>query len=460
MVHPKILIEKQISCPVCRSISFLRYTNPRLYVAASRESDLHVVSYRWAEGIKNATPPHYFAVWQCPHCLFADLKDSIEKPEGGIKREQLLNSYLKSKREKRTVLHKLRGLVPEGEPDFKGAVAIHLAALKIARLPDQQYIDHNKVGRIALRLGWLFREMGAEPVGATGAIGDDENADIQSDIERLQNLLADLGSTIGDLRRKVTAHSPFQQSGETGRRDRYASLSTSLYDKLEEMRNLTASLHSAVIRERLGSINAAYNPEAKQSLSLKEILLPMRSHWPDLPASEKECLRIAISALDYSYRNETAFSSIEQSTKVVMLIVNLLCRVGDNEAALRYISEVYKSGMRNINELSRRIQEGKSKKSISPHDERMLRRKIANIQFSIRQAGEMRHELLDLLYKQHAATIDRILEGVADKPPQVQEKVLIQAGIPEEMVPDLRSRGVINDPKRQHNFNRKAKARS
>jgi len=100
---------------------------------------------------------------------------------------------------------KLRGLVPEGEPDFKGAVAIHLAALKIARLPDQQYIDHNKVGRIALRLGWLFREMGAEPVGATGAIGDDENADIQSDIERLQNLLADLGSTIGDLRRKVTA---------------------------------------------------------------------------------------------------------------------------------------------------------------------------------------------------------------------------------------------------------------
>ena len=177
--------------------------------------------------------------------------------------------------------------------------------------------------------------------------------------------------------------------------------------------------------------------------SLAEFLLPLRSHWPQMPSSEEEGLRIAIEALDHSYREETAFSSIEQSMKAVHLIIDLLCRVGDQERALKYIAEVYKSGMRSINELSRRVKTGRQSGTLKPHDEKMIRRKMGTIQLSIQQAGETRRDLFEVIYARHEKVIADIARQAKGKTPMQIEKMLVEQGIPEEMFSYLKTRGMV-----------------
>ena len=321
------LVSKKISCPICKRESNLLRINPRLYVAADRESDMHVSAYRWAEKIPGVTPPHYFAVWQCPQCLFADMADSIEKPSGTIKEDQLHETYLKSSRQQRAILHELRGLVPEEDLDFRGALALHLAALYIAGLPTREHVDHNTLGRLALRVGWLFRE-GGDVVVETAAAGDDAISQLQEEVENMQSHLSAMSSTLGGIGRYSRERA--EELGIADDKDNpYSSVAASMVDKFEEIRTLMTTMQRAVIRDRQGSLGPGSSAAKPANESLAAMLLPLRSHWPQMPSSEEECLRIAIEALDTSYREETAFSSIEQSMKAVHLIIDLLCRVGD-----------------------------------------------------------------------------------------------------------------------------------
>ena len=435
------LLIKNINCPICKRGSDLVRINPRLYVAADRESDMHVTSYRWGEKIPGVTPPHYFAVWQCPQCLFADLADSIEKPAGTIKEDQLHESYLKSSRQQRALVHELRTLVPEDDLDFRGALALHLAALYIASLPPKEHIDHNKLGRLALRVGWLFRE-GGDVTVSTAAAGDDTMSRLQAEVESMQSQLAEIGSTLGGIGRysqELAAELGLEKEEDNP----YSSVAASMIDKYEEIRTLLTTLQRAVIRDRQGSIKPGASSGKPTTDSLAEFLLPLRSHWPKLPSSEEEGLRIAIEALDHSYREETAFSSIEQSMKAVHLIIDLLCRVGDQERALKYIAEVYKSGMRSINELSRRVKTGRQSGTLKPHDEKMIRRKMGTIQLSIQQAGETRRDLFEVLYTRHEKVIADIAHKAKGKTPMQIEKMLAEAGIPEEMFSYLKTKGLV-----------------
>ncbi|HUX07018.1 MAG TPA: DUF2225 domain-containing protein [Acidobacteriota bacterium] len=448
MAKRNIFIEKQIECPVCKNRVPLRYVNPKLYVAASRESDMHVFSYRWSDDITDPVPPHYYSVWQCPRCLFADLADQIENPSGSLKDDHLHEAYLKSDKEQRAALVELRKLVSEGELGFNGAAAQHLAALIITQMPDSDSVNHNRLGRIALRLGWLFREQGGG--GKAVDIGEDSLAGMQEDVEKLQSLLGEAGSVLADLRLKAEERIQGDEDGDTS----YAGMAGSMRDKLEDVRTLLSTLQGAIIHDLDSSAPGSPGVSKTGPASLTELLYTLRSRWAELPRNEEECLRVAVKAFDYSYSNETAYKSIEQGIKVVMLIIDLLCRVGEQEEALRYISEVYKSGMRNISDLSARIRDGKKNKAMTPYDERMLRRKIGNIQFSIRQAGEIRRDLLEKLTKHYKATIDKALAKVTDNPVKDQEKALLEAGIPEEIIGDLKARKVIKEPKKKGLFGR------
>lgn len=445
MAKRNIFLDKQIECPVCKSRVPLRFVNPKLFVAASRESDMHVVSYRWAEDVSDPVPPHYYAVWQCPRCLFADLADNIENPSGSRKDDYLHEAYLKSDKEKRAVLVELRKLVPEGELEFNGAAAQHLAALMIAGMPETDNVNHDRIGRIALRLGWLFREQG----GGVKAIdlGEGSLARMQEDVEKLQSLLGEAGSVLADLRRKTE-----EQAGGEEADTSYSGMAGSMRDKLEDLRTLLSTIQGAILHDLDGSAGGSPDLSGAGPASLSKLLYTLRSRWAELPRNEEECLRMAVKAYDYSYSKETAFKSIEQGMKAVMLIIDLLCRVGEQEEALSYISEVYKSGMRSINDLSKRIRDGKKNKAMTPHDERMLRRKIGNIQFSIRQAGEIRHNLLEELNERYRLTIDKVLKQVSEKPVKAQEQALLDAGIPEEMIGDLKARKVIKEPKKKGLF--------
>ena len=133
-----IFIEKNVICPACKAGISMKYPNPKLYAAAGRDEDQRVTSYSWAGGIETDVLPHYYAVFQCPNCLLADMKESFETHGHGVKEKALHDAIQNSPFEKRMLLRKLRRFVPQGDINWQGAVALHLAAIYARLLPGEK----------------------------------------------------------------------------------------------------------------------------------------------------------------------------------------------------------------------------------------------------------------------------------------------------------------------------------
>lgn len=434
----KLFIKRQIRCPACRREVLLEYPNPRNYVVATRESDLHPTSYRWIGGEEVDLKPHYYFVWQCPFCYFAELTEKLESPKESVKDLYLKEAWEGIDPDKFQVLEAFRQLVPEGEMDFDGAAVLHLSAILITTLPEKQRIDHNKLGRLTLRLGWLFRERSmqeTEPVIKGGTIGR-----LRNDLERLEHQSVVLAEVIGDAKRSAAARDEelASQAGEA--QSPYLSILDSLSDKLDEMNTLILMIQRASLHDSDGDLEfleASLEPEEGE---LDTVLSKLRARWPTLPFNEEMCLRMAVDAYNYSYSNESAFQSIEQGMTIIRLIVDLLMRVKDYERSLLYIHQFYKVGMNNKVELRRRINTGRRTQKLTIHDESLLKRKIAHIDHAIREAGETRRYLLEILVKQYMPKIEEVLSKNMGATQRDRERALTKAKIPEELIPEIRRR--------------------
>lgn len=455
MAVRQIFVNKEVDCPSCRVKSQVNYPNPRLYVAASRESDMHVVLYRWAEGAETNVLPHYYAIWQCPSCMYADFVESVDNPGGASRTDATINAFKAIGMDQKLVLAALRKMVPrEGDINFEGSLALHLAALYVSYFPEGEDRNHNKIGRLALRIAWLFREQGG---GGQAIVSDSAHLENLKDrASRLERHLLTMRELLGEIRSFATARGAelgfAREGGDDENSNPYFPVIGSIADKLEEQQTLVSMIERLLISDSQGSISAG-SPHAPAELSaLSHNLLNIKPKWPALPSTEEQALRIAIKAFDYSYNHENFYQSIEQSMSVVSLIVDLYSRIGEHKEALNYVAEIYKSGMNNKQDLQRRIEAGRRNKSITPHDERNISRKIGNINIAIRQAGDTRRRLLELMMNKEQKNIDRILAETANASGAEQAKALEDAGMSEEIVRELRHRGLIKDDKKKGLF--------
>lgn len=455
MAVRQIFLSKEVECPSCKSKSNMSYPNPRLYVAASRESDMHVVLYRWAEGAETNALPHYYAVWQCPACMYADFVEVIDNPAGASRTDATVNAFKNIGMDQKLVLASLRKMVPrEGDQTFEGALALHLAALFAAYLPEGEDRNHNKIGRLALRIAWLFRE---QTGGGQEVVSDSVHLENLKDrSSRLERHLLTARELLGEIKNFATARGAelgfSREEGDDENSNPYFPVISSIADKLEEQQTLVAMIERLLISDAQGSISPA-TPNASADLStLSHSLLNIKPKWPALPINEEQALRIAIKAFDFSYNHENYYQSIEQSMSVVSLIVDLFSRIGEHKEALHYVAEIYKSGMNNKQDLQRRIEAGRRNKTISPHDERNISRKIGNINIAIRQAGDTRRRLLEMMLNKDQKTIDKVLAENPEASGAEQTQALEAAGIPEEVIRELRNRGLIKEDKKKGIF--------
>lgn len=447
-----IFLKKNVVCPVCKSPSEAQYPNPRLYAAGNKDSDMRVTSYRWAEGAETSVLPHYYAVWQCPNCMFADLADEVFNPKGASMKSRLHNAFGDIGMEQKLVLASLKKLQTQGEMSHDNALSAHLTALFISELPPKEDRNHNKIGRLALRVGWLYREVKGDTVSEESdsvvlqGLMDRSNR-MEKHLLTVRELLGEVND-FADRRVSELGMAPEDKNGTNP----YSSVIVSIDDKLNELHTLQTMLQRVVMSDAQGNISAGTASSTTEISKTGDALLSIKNKWPALPTNEEQALRRAIDAFDYSYNHENYFQSIEQSMSVVTLIVDLQSRVGEHLAALRYVGEIYKSGMNNKQELDRRVKQGRKSNTLSPHDERMIRRKIGNINIAIRQAGESRRQLISLMIDMNKKIIDKVISNYADASSQEQQKALVQAGIPEELIPELKSRKIIKEEKKKGLF--------
>lgn len=441
-----LFIEKNVICPVCKNSFQLKYPNPKLFAASGRDDDRRVTGYTWAQGIQTDLVPHYYAVLQCPQCLFADLKELLENPRKHSKDRMVYDARNNLDFKKVLNLKKLHRMVPDqGNLNLDGAIAIHLTAIYCALLPEnEEDIDHNKLGRLFLRLSWLYREQKGDIPDSSGEEGEDGSEvldQLYGKVEELQSSLSgffDDTAAVRDLVRKRAAELGLPPEGDN---NPYWPILASIGDKLMETQTLMEMLSQSAISDKKGTLpvsGISGNDEGVQKL-----LGAIASQWPEMPRTEETCVRNAVAAFDYSYKKEDSDHSQEQGLAVVNLIIKLLLKIGDLYGALNYASQIFKSGFRDKQELSRRLSQGKQNKTLNAFDEKNIQRKIGTINGFLTQAGDTRRKILAMVYEKEKEKLLPILKENVEKSAQEQADAITSAGFTEDLIPFLKERGLI-----------------
>jgi hypothetical protein len=442
-----LFIEKNVVCPVCKNGFGMKFPNPKLYAAARRDSDRRVTAYTWAQGIQTDIVPHYYAIIQCPQCMFADLKEALENPRNSAKERTVHDARNKLDFKKVMILKKLRRLAPDqGNLNLDGAISIHLAALYCALLPgNEEDIDHNKLGRLFLRLSWLYREQKGEVPEADEKNGEAGASQVLEKlyrgVEGLQSGLSgffDDVAGVRDLIRQRAAELGLPQEGD---KNPYWPMVAAISDKMMEMQTLIEMLSQSVISDKKGKLPV--NGISGDDGGAQRLLGDISSQWVEMPRTEEICVKKAVAAFDYSFKKEDTDHSVEQGLAVVNLIIKLLLKIGDLYGALDYASQIFKSGFRDKQELSRRLSQGKQNKTLNAFDEKNIRRKIGTINSFLTQAGDSRRNIMEMVYEKEKEKLLPILKANVENTAGEQAAAVVEAGFPEDMIPFLRDKGLI-----------------
>ncbi len=460
-MEKKILFEKSVSCPFCNKTSVLHYPNPRLYVVANRESDQHVTAYTWLHEIKTDIIPHYYAVWQCPSCLFSDFKENIEDFKKSAKNQKLLSSFkLIRDNNNYNILKGFRRLSSKGYNSV-GVIALHLSAIFIASLPEnKKEIDNQKLGRLFLRLGWLFRELKPErketEIKDNGESHDTENISrIFNSIEQLEHYYLSFSEELNRTRDASTDRAKKMNIESGSAQDPYHSIIENIADKLKVLRTSIELARQTVAVDKEGRLEFSAGNEKTQSGDISQKLLQLLPLWPEMVINEEKAMGMAVDAFDFSFREEESDRSNEQGMGVINLILRILIRVGDLEKALDYINQIYKMGFRDKQALQQRLNIGKQNKSLSSYDERMIIKKIGSVSMSISRAGESRKNIFQLIYDKKKLDIEKIIKENPKVTADQLTQLLIKSGIKDDMIPFLEEKGVIKIAEKKGWFGKK-----
>lgn len=455
----KILFEKSVICPGCAKQSDLLYPNPRLYIVASRESDQHVTGYSWLHGIETDIQPHYYAVWQCPFCFFSDLRENIEDFKKTIKNGALIKSFHSIRETKAyNVLKAFRRLSIKGYT-AEGVIGKHLSAIYIASLPKEQSDRNNQnLGRLYLRLGWLFRELHPKKEPVKEDELDNNNEDINKiydSVEQLEHYYLNIAEELNSTK-EAAANRAKKMDVEIGsKNDPYYFIIENISDKLKVLRTAIELARHRVTDDREGRLQFVSQDDQEISTVIFKKISQLLPLWPEMPVNEKKAMEMAVESLDYSFRQEDSDRSNEQGMSIMNLILRILIRVGNLDKALEYVNKIYKMGFREKQALQARLNNGKQNKSISSYDEKMMLKKIGSISMTISRAGESRKQIFELIYQNKSSEIEKIITTNSKKSYDQLIQLLIDSGISEDMIPFLEEKNMIKDTSKKGWFGKK-----
>lgn len=127
-----------------------------------------MTSWEWKNPAFSHYNPYYYDILICPECSFSDLREEFISPEvnPSNRTHSLRDVFLKEKSKKESLISIFASKIDPEKMDFKMAVYLHLLAVYIQYLLPGPEVQDNpsmnrdwlKIGKLYLRLSWIFRE--------------------------------------------------------------------------------------------------------------------------------------------------------------------------------------------------------------------------------------------------------------------------------------------------------------
>ncbi|MCP4152999.1 MAG: DUF2225 domain-containing protein [bacterium] len=447
-----IFVEKKIACPACKTGFQLKYPNPKVYAATGRDVDQRVKGYSWTGGIKTDVQPHYFSVLQCPTCFVADFYQTLETPPGyGTKVRKVFPLVVDLPFDRRMILRKLRRLVPEGELDLQGAMVLHLAAIFCTLLPGKkEELDHMKLGRLFLRLSWLYNEFRGPDAGdeprQPAATADNAIKKLIHAVDEVEDELNKASDSMINIR-KLTLQR-MEELKLPAEANPYNTLVTGVEENIDLALQELEKLQEIVTKDKNKILTikkevAHADNVVADATTLEELLPELLTQWPQLPQNEKNALKLAVEAFDYSVKHEAADQSVQQNMVLANLTLQLMLKMGDLNGALAYCLNIYKSCFSDKQRLQTELNEGKRTKSLKQEEAKKMTRMLTFYTNTLGTVAEDRKKILGLLFERDEEKIFAVLKANAAAPPQEKIQALKDEGFPDELISLLKDKGMF-----------------
>jgi hypothetical protein len=445
MVTRNIFVEQNVQCPVCSVRVPLKYPNPRLYVADTRDTDSRVTTYRWLEGYSDTTVPHFHPVWQCPQCYFAAFNESILNPKGA-KENYLREGFKALPGDAMFWMADLHKLVPKEDMDLQGAFAKHLIAAFAAQLPEVEKRDHAKLARLYLRIAWLYRE--AEEMAGGGGANLGSLGEMYSTSGTFRGVAAQLKTEMAAL--VEAAKKRIKERDALGiTLNPYTKVIQNLHVRVAELAKLSDMLESAVETDNKTLTSSAASSATASLANIKKATLEVKNHWSDVPVSEREAMIKAIEAFERAITVEKAYPRGEQAMGVIAIMVDLMRRVGEYTRALEFIKKVQEGELITKSGMNEKFMKYRSTGKMSAKNESKIFNSLSAVDQAIARLAFTKRDIIEDMIKRDKEKIEKVLAASAGKTIEQQVSELTAAGIPTHIIEDMLQRNVFKEPEKK-----------
>jgi len=181
-------IRANVICPICGMEHEQTKLKSRLFVKQGRDVDLKPLTIlRKKKGLQHIHPAVFF-MWHCPFCHFTAARSEYEDPlkDSGIRPEKLKRAIVLAYKND-PVVKKIFDLLTPSEYDenmtFYHAVQLYLLAIyQMLSVDDFVNKEPINIGRYALRLAWMFRD-----IEASKTLKKNHSTDIQFLVQTVQD---------------------------------------------------------------------------------------------------------------------------------------------------------------------------------------------------------------------------------------------------------------------------------
>ena len=373
---------RQATCPVCGRQASQRELRAQTYVEEAWDSDHRVARYRWLDPEFADLNPPYYALWHCPSCLFTDFKDDFRSPAAATDRfRQLRLLVLRRLKEQDATLLALGGAIDIEGMSFETALTMHLLALYLHELLPEEHQDPHKIGRLALRTAWLYRERYGETKTLDARLR--AQLSVRHDLARVVD---DMGELVMVLHRaeetlpRALGEGPGALGIDPAEVQRFREQLTLLAEEGQRLSALCAGTEA----ESAGRGN---EQPFRDFPSFPAFLDAIAELWPSIPGQESECLMRAVVAYQRHYESERGPAGSGLGT--LDLIIDLHRRLGNWEEMAKTAAQL----VRRASEERRSLQgDLLSHADQSEFEKRRIRAKMNSLGDLVGRGGELAEE--------------------------------------------------------------------
>jgi|GEM_PF-4521490 len=440
---PFIMIN--VTCPICGNAFQSYKLKVGLYAVTEKESDQHPKFYKWTDQEFNALNPTYYSIWRCPQCFFSDFSENYEKRPDS-KMLAMKKIYKPAEVLKMPFISEITRYTDTGIPSFETAMNLHLTAAYINEIPsrieDKSYF---KLARLYLRIAWLYREKfgGNEDVYESPKLKQALKAidEVDANCSRLE---ASAGKLVNNIKNRLSEI----YSGDIPLNNPYYANLGPFLSTMKNFNLYLGKIKTTAVLDQQGKLNKDAVSEGQQPYynfaSYLDFLMNLMPNWPAIPLNEKAALALAVKNYTLSYTNEDIFDTPEKRLNAVDLIEDLYIRLDDYDSALNYVTEIYRSGTKDRQNLYNKMNSKKADGTYPSQLEKdRIESQIARINSTLSRASDKKKDLEE---KRLNAALQKLTEIVNINPKITEIELLsklLEINIPEPVYATLKERSML-----------------